>query len=127
MRLNMATAQGSCLAPYHSLSSLMISIKIGNTAKVYYLQMSHNSKTYIELCIQEDLRNVQDWFKPSKLTLNIDKSIIMSFGCKRNHNYEIKIDIHTLPMVTTTKFLGSSRPDLNLTWQKYLANWYLKY
>ena len=106
------TPQGSCLGPLlfllftndlhlHLLYSNCILFADDTT--IFY---SGKSIRYIEWCIQEDLKILQDWFQANKLTLNLNKTVVMIIGTKIPKNYKIEIDNHTLPVVTATKFLG---------------------
>ena len=89
------------------------------------LYFSGNNKNYIEWCIQEDLKIIQDWFQANKLMLNLNKSVYMQFGNQKHHRYTIKIDDYTLPEVTQTKFLGIWI-DNKLTWQPHFDQLCLK-
>ena len=117
--------QGSCLGPLlfllftndlhlHLLYSNCILFADDTT--IFY---SGKSIRYIEWCIQEDLKILQDWFQANKLTLNLNKAVVMIFGTKIPKNYKIEIDNHTLPVVTATKFLG--------TWIDSELNWKVHY
>ena len=50
------------------------------------------------------------------MTLNLNKTVVMIFGTKTPNDYKIEIDNHTLPVVTSTKFLGKWI-DSGLTWK----------
>ena len=106
------TLQGSCLGPLlfllftndlhlHLLYSSCILFADDTT--IFY---SGKSIRYIEWCIREDLKILQDWFQANKLTLNLNKTVVMIFGIKTPKEYKMEIDNHTLPVVMATKFLG---------------------
>ena len=120
------TPQGSCLGPLLFLiftNDLHLNINyckcilFADDTTIYY---SHNNPRYLEWCIQEDLKGLQDWFAANKLTLNLNKSVSMLFNKKKKKTakIEITIDKQTLPVVTETKFLGVWL-DSDLSWQTH--------
>ena len=71
------------------------------------LLASHTNLKYLQFCVETELLTVQDWFRANKLTLNVDKTIMMLFGkCKTNCEIKITINGVTVPQVQSTKFLG---------------------
>ena len=58
--------------------------------------MSHTKWIYMEWCIQEDLKTLQDWFRANKLTLNINKLVCICFSNKESSPLQIKIGEETL-------------------------------
>ena len=90
------------------------------------LYITHYKRNYIEWCIQEDLKILQDWFKANKLTLNLTKTVCMTFG-KKNKNLPVKITMgnEIIKTVEKTKFLGVWL-DSNLTWQNHYDHLLLK-
>ena len=71
-------------------------------------------------CIENDLSNLDDWFKANKLTLNVGKSVHMIFCKKKNVDTSIKLGNTELPRVESVKFLGMWL-DQNLTWDEHLS------
>ena len=75
--------------------------------------------------IQEDIKNLNSWFKANKLSLNIQKSVAMLFLPRKlsdnSNTLTIKIDTELLPVVTQTKFLGITI-DNQLTWNEHINN-----
>ena len=67
-----------------------------------------------------DLKNISDWFRANKLTLNIYKSVYMIFSKKEQKDIDINLGGTKLPKVTTTKFLGMWI-DQNLNWNEHLS------
>ena len=67
-----------------------------------------------------DLKNISDWFRANKLTLNISKSVYMIFSKKEQKDIDINLGDIKLPKVTTTKFLGMWI-DQNLNWNEHLS------
>ena len=60
--------------------------------------------------MSETLANINDWFIANKLTLNLDKSVFITFGCNKksipNDDFTLNISKHNLKRVTTFKYLG---------------------
>ena len=71
------------------------------------LLASHQNLNYLCFCIEHDLSIVQDWFKANKLTLNIDKTVMILFTNK-NKAINLEINLNGMPIliVQNTKFLG---------------------
>ena len=124
-------SQGSCLGPLlftiftNDLSRHLLFTKCILFAYNTTLYMSHNNENYLTWCIEEDLKLVNYWFKANLLTLNITKSVCMTFQSKRTtgHNRltgcNISIENKPLPNVTKTKFLGVWI-DNRLAWMDHL-------
>ena len=125
------TPQGSCLGPLLFLlftNDMYLHLKYCKCilfADDTTLYFASTKKNYIEWCIQEDLKNIQDWFQANKLTLNLNKLVYMQFGPSKDKEYNITIDNYTLPEVTKTKFLGICI-DRSLTWQPHFDQLCLK-
>ena len=70
--------------------------------------------------------NIHDWFNANKLTLNLNKSVLMHFKSKGiNVPLNIILGATLLPRVKETKFLGVFI-DENLTWNKHTKQLQLK-
>ena len=71
------------------------------------LLVSHSNLRYLHFCVQTDLNNIQDWFTANKLTLNVDKTVMMIFG-RNCTSMELNISLNgvLIPQVYSTKFLG---------------------
>ena len=77
-------------------------------------------------CFESDLVNIHDWFNANKLTLNLNKSVLMHFNSKGiNVPLNIRLGGTLLPKVKETKFLGVFI-DKNLTWNKHIKQLQLK-
>ena len=93
--------------------------------------MCHNNPTYLKWCIEEDLRVLSDCFKANLLTLNIDKSVCLTFrsrqfaGDNKFPGINIKIGDQTLPTVQSTKFLGVWL-DSRINWNEQLRKLCIK-
>ena len=129
--------QGSCLGPLlftiftNDLSKHLLFTKCILFADDTTLYMSHNNEKYLTWCIEVDLKIVNDWFKANLLTLNIDKSVCVTFQSKRitGHNRfsgcNVSIENKTLLNVTKMKFLGVWL-DNRLTWTDHLITLFTK-
>lgn len=54
-----------------------------------------------------ELENVNEWFRANMLTLNLDKTNLITFGGKKDkENINIRINNQKIKHVKTTKFLG---------------------
>ena len=126
------TPQGSCLGPllflvftndlYHNLTFCKC-ILFADDTTVFY---THENLTFLHACIEIDLQVLDDWFKANSLTLNLNKSRVMTFG---HHNKKaqcpIKIGTVTLPEATEFKFLGTWI-DKDLNWKHHVNQLQLK-
>ena len=130
-QIEYSTPQGSCLGPLlfliftndlHLHIEYCLCILFTDDTTLY---ISHKNSNYMEWCMQEDLKTIQDWFRANKLTLNIGKSVCMQFGIKQSKKCTVSIDGKPLPMVTNTKFLGIWIDD-KLTWQEHFNQLCLK-
>ena len=80
------TPQGSCLGPLlflvfvndlHRNLELCYDIQFADDTTIY---KGHRNMRYLKWCIETDLKNVSDWFRANKLTLNVSKSVYMIFS-----------------------------------------------
>ena len=125
------TAQGSCFGPllfnvfcndiYTSITHCNLILFADDTT----MYASHCNSNYLNYIIQEDLNNLNTWFKLNSLTLNIQKLSVMEFLPEHkqsiNPNLILKIDNSDLIKTNTTKFLGVII-DNNLSWQEHINN-----
>ena len=87
---------------------------------------SHKSKRYLEYCVTIDLERLHDWFKANKLTLNLNKSVMLVFGCNsQTYLNKIKIGGHEITIEKVTKFLGVWI-NSELNWNEYISRLILK-
>ena len=89
----------------------------------YSLQMTKGKgkrENYTRWCIEHDLKILADWFKANKLTLNLNKTVAMSFGKNKNMS-QLQISGYCIPWVDKTKFLGMWL-DKDLTWKVHIEN-----
>ena len=120
------TPQGSCLGPllfliftndlYKNLDHCN-AILFADDTTVY---KGHRNKNYLRWCIETDLMKITDWFKANKLTVNIDKTVFMSFGPKDDKLNNIEIGGMTIKHSRDTKFLGLWLDD-RLNWNKHCS------
>ena len=82
------TPQGSCLGPLlflvfvndlHRNLELCYDIQFADDTTIY---KGHRNMRYLKWCIETDLKNVSNWFRANKLTLNVSKSVYMIFSKK---------------------------------------------
>ena len=71
---------------------------------------SREDPVQLEKLINTELKEISNWFKLNKLSLNIDKTNFMIFKNKYNNkpmpDFKIEIDSKYIEQVDTTKFLG---------------------
>ena len=84
------------------------------------LYKTGKKENYTRWCIEHDLKILADWFKANKLTLNLNKTVAMSFGKNKNMS-QLQISGHSIPWVDKTKFLGLWL-DSDLTWKVHIEN-----
>ena len=86
---------------------------------------SHEDPVQLEKLINTELKEISNWFKLNKLSLNIDKTNFMIFKNKYNNkptpDFKIEIDNKHIEQVDTTKFLGILI-DNNLTWKAHTSH-----
>lgn len=86
---------------------------------------SHKDAIELEKLINIELKEISNWFKLNKLSLNIDKTNFMIFKNKHNNkptpDFKIQIDNKHIEKVNTTKFLGVLI-DNNLTWKAHTSH-----
>ena len=76
-------------------------------------------------CLEEDMKCLSDWFKANLLTLNLSKSVAMTFGKNKFAGRNIKVGDTCLQEVTHTKFLGVWI-DKKLDWTTHLSKLFMK-
>ena len=104
------TPQGSCLGPLLFLifgNDLFRNLDYCNNlqfADDTTIYKGHRNLRYLIWCIENDLSNLDDWFRANKLTLNVGKSVHMIFSKKKNVDTCIKLGDTELPKVEIVKF-----------------------
>ena len=120
------TPQGSCLGPLlflifsndlHRHLEFCNNLQFADDTTIY---KGHRNLRFLTWCIEQDLSNVNDWFKANKLTLNVDKSVHMVFGKKNNIETKIRLRNTELPRVEVVKFLGMW-VDEDLNWNEHIS------
>ena len=106
------TPQGSCLGPllfliftndlYRNLENCHAILFVDDTT-VY---KGHRNRNYLRWCIETDLNKLTDWFRANKLTVNISKTVFMSFGTRNEKLESIELSGETIHHSKHTKFLG---------------------
>ena len=80
--------QGSCLGPLLFLvycNDLLLNLLLCKAilfADDTTLYKSHKNLQYLKWCVQDELKQLSDWFRANKLTLNLTKSVCMLFSKK---------------------------------------------
>ena len=86
---------------------------------------SHNDIKTLFQTVNNELKNIHEWFKANKLSLNADKTKYVFFHKTRRSDYLslqlpiLYIDAYKIKRVYFTKFLGVML-DENLTWKKHI-------
>ena len=107
------TPQGSCLGPLiYLIFTNDMAIHLENCNSIMFaddttLYQTHKSLRYLKWCLQEDLKSLIDWFRATKLTLNLDKTACVLFK-KNGDKSEISLNIGNICItsVKELKFLG---------------------
>ena len=121
------TPQGSCLGPLlFLLFTNDLYLNIDYCSAILFtddttIYKSHRNLRYLKWCVKQDLKTVSDWFRVNRLTLNLEKTVYIFFGCSKNSKKpELEIDNTTLKPVENTKFLGMW-VDENLNWNAHIT------
>ena len=120
------TPQGSYLGPRLFLifsNDLYRHLDYGNNlqfADDTTIYKGQRNLRYLMWCIEQDLSNLDVWFKANKLTLNVDKSVHMVFGKRNAIETKIRLGNTELPRVEVVKFLGMW-VDEHLNWNEHLS------
>ena len=130
--VTVGTPQGSCLGPLiflifcNDLILHLTHLQCIQFADDTTLFTSHKSKCYLEYSVTTDLERLHDWFKGNKLTLNINKSVMLVFrGNSQTHLNKIKIGSYEITIEKVTKFLGVWI-DSELNWNEHISRLILK-
>ena len=128
------TPQGSCMGPLlflifcndlHLNLQFLGSVQFADDTTLY---ISHRNMNYMKFCLTTDLESIEDWFRANKLTLNIEKTVLLHFG-PGNKNKEILNDItiggKRLQVETSSKFLGLWI-DNKLKWSEHVCKLLVK-
>ena len=135
-RCNMdyGTPQGSCMGPLlflifcndlHLNLQFLESVQFADDTT---LHISHRNMNYMKFCLTMDLESIEDWFRANKLTLNIDKTVLLHFGPGNKNNTilnDISIGGKQLQVATSSKFLGLWI-DNKLKWSEHVRKLILK-
>ena len=107
------TPQGSCLGPllfliftndlHRNLENCHAILFADDTM----INKGHRNKNYLRWCIESDLMKLTEWFRADKLTVNISKTVFMSFGTKNGKLESIELSGETIHHSENTKSLPS--------------------
>ena len=131
--INYGVPQGSCFGPLLFLvfcNDLPLNLTFCSAilfADDTTLYISHSNLRHLQWCIYEELKQLSDWFRANKLTLNLGKSCCIIFGTGKRtlQMFELKINDVVIPLVDDCKFLGVWI-DKSLNWKKHVSTLQLK-
>ena len=99
------TAQGSILGPLLlSLFCNDIYLNITYSKPILFahdttIYCSHENDNYVHQIIEQVIISLMDWFNANKLSLNLLKTVSMSFHNNKKFKLNIKIDGKSIPLV----------------------------
>ena len=120
--------QGSVLGPLPFLVYINDLHKCVKYSKVYHfaddtnMLQSDNSLKAVAKRMNFDLKNLSQWLKANKLSLNFTKTELIIFHSsskKIDHNFKFKLDGKRLTSTSTVKYLGVLLDD-HLLWSKQI-------
>ena len=122
--VTIGTPQGSCLGPLlfliyiNDLNLNLEYCRILLFADDTTIFCGHRNKNYLNWCLSEDLKTINDWFLANKLTLNLDKSHLLQFG---KNTITIDLNLNNVPITESdnVKFLGVHL-DKDLKWTHHV-------
>ena len=87
------------------------------------LYASHHNATYFSFMLQQDITNLNTWFKMNKLSLNMQKTSVMELWThpSQKNPSHINKDNIPIPMTKSTTFLGVTI-DNTLLWSDHINN-----
>ena len=106
---------------YHNLNFCKCILFANNTT----VFLTHSSIAFLHDCLEMDLQTLDDWFKANSLTLNLNKTRVMTFSHNQSNSKPIKIGNIVLPEAIEFKFLGTWI-DSSLNWKCHLNQLLLK-
>jgi len=62
--------------------------------------------TALSITANEYLSHLSQWFVANKLSLNLDKTCLVTFGTQREYKFDIKIGTVNITNVDHCKYLG---------------------
>ena len=77
----------------------------------------HQNANYLKWSVEHDLILIKDWFRVNKLSLNLNKTIYVSFHGKKLID-KLRFSNISLPIVKDTKILGVHINE-SLNWHKH--------
>ena len=133
LKIEHGVPQGSILGPLlflcylHGMPNVLANLNNSNSELVIYaddtnMVVSAANQDDLEIGCQVQLSNLHNFFQNIGLTLNIQKTNIISFSTKQRHNLvepSINLNGNNLNKIKSTKFLGL-QIDENLSWDNHI-------
>ena len=122
--------QGSVLGPLIFLifnNDLNLHLSFSNCllfADDTTIYLTHKDLRHLAWCIREDLATITDWFQANKLTLNLDKSVMLLFNKGKPITENKYLKEVGLPVSDHAKFLGILL-DNSLNWNQHFNHVHL--
>ena len=117
------TAQGSCLGLLlflifcNDIHLLLLYGHIILFADDTNLLCNHRDKKFLQYMLQHDMEHPNIWFSSNQLSLNMAKTVMMTFWNTPKLN--VHINQTSIPNVDQTKLLGVTL-DRNLVWTQHI-------
>ena len=128
--IDYGTAQGSCLGPLlfilftNDIQTLPLFSSIILFADDTTLFSSAKNDQLLRFHLEHDMLILMDWYKANKLSLNVDKTVLLRFWLS-NDSFKINVGDTTISNTHCTRFLGVIIDD-KLTWKEHTNHLYCK-
>ena len=128
--ISYGTAQGSCLGPLlfilftNDIQLLPTFSSIILFVDDTTLFNSTKNDQLLQFSLEHDMLLLMDWYKANKLSLNVDKTVLLKFW-STSKVFDRKVGESTIINSPSTKFLGVIVDD-HLTWKDHINQLYCK-
>ena len=128
--INYGTAQGFCLGPLlfilftndiYLLSTFSSIILFADNTTLFN---SAKNTNFLQYSLEHDMSILMDWYKANKLSLNVDKTVLLKFWL-RDKPFTINVEGTKIKNSQHTQFLGVL-VDECLNWKEHMNNLYNK-